>query len=251
MVRGETVASDAVHIDSEVATNVLRIFDDAHEYVVVVSPWLELWGHAKNAVEKAQRRGIKKIQFIIRKNAKPSDAQKRDVSWLRERGVELYQAERLHAKIYLNEKTVLLSSMNLMESSALNSLEVAYTLTDKASQDRVRQYVSQHIMGIASNVGAQSPTPRASTTKLPAPSTAPRTQAAKPTRRTSKVEGFCIRRRESIDLNPDKPLCRHCYDEWNQYQKSDYVEEFCHACGRKAKTTILKPLCPRCYATVR
>ena len=68
--------------------------------------------------------------------------------------VRVFLVEGLHAKIYFNEETVLLSSMNLLTGSSRNSLEVACTLIDRESQGQVRHYVKQSVIGIASEVSA-------------------------------------------------------------------------------------------------
>ena len=233
-----TEEADAVHFDSEVATNILRIFDDAGEYVVAVSPWLHLWGHVKNAITKAKKNGID-IFLVIRKEDNPRDNRKNDLEWLWERNITVFQAEGLHAKIYFNEKRVLLSSMNLLSSSSRNSLEIAYTLNGKDRQDQVRQYVKQSVIGIASELAAP---PSASPT--PAHAKAAPAHPAKP-------QGFCLRCKRAIDLNEGKPLCHSCYAVWTQWGDPDYIERYCHKCGQQAVTSLRNPTCYPCFAGLR
>lgn len=40
-----------VFVDQEVTSLILSVFDEANEYVVAVTPYLELWGHARTAIE--------------------------------------------------------------------------------------------------------------------------------------------------------------------------------------------------------
>ena len=242
-----------VHFDDEVREAILRVIDDAEEYVIFVSPYVNLWDDVTGAIKRARARHVDVSLVLI-------DESRSRAEWKRQKFDDLCQSlatqgvkpvplprsDELHAKIYLSERTVLLSSMNLLASSLCNR-EFAYSVADREDAGRIRHYVHYQILKGDSPMGPPSPAVPAFASK-PAPSIVRRTQAAKPTTKANKVKGFCIRRRESINLDPFKPLCRHCYAEWNQYQNSDYVEEFCHRCGQKAKTTILKPLCPRCYA---
>lgn len=58
--------------------------------------------------------------------------------------------------------------------------------------------------------------------------------------------GFCIRCKEKLDLNLDRPLCKKCYGEWSKYKNVDYKEKFCHSCGKPHETSIAKPVCFNC-----
>ena len=232
---GET---DTVHFDSDVATTVLRIFDDAKEYVVAVSPWLHLWGHAKNAIRKAKKRQVD-IFFVIRKDDSYRDNREADLKWLREQDVRVFLVEGLHAKIYFNEETVLLSSMNLLTGSSRNSLEVACTLIDRESQGQVRHYVKQSVIGIASEVSAH-------------PSASQDVGVTKTgSIQTLKLQGFCLRCKKPISFNESKPLCPPCYKEWAHWKNPDYMEKFCHKCGSLSVTSFSNPTCYPCFSGLR
>ena len=61
-------------------------------------------------------------------------------------------------------------------------------------------------------------------------------------------EGTCIRCGWKIDYNPNRPLCEDCYQIWVQFSNIDYVERFCHKCGKEFMDCISyrKPLCRKC-----
>ena len=203
-----------VHTRYEIIGNILPIFDEAQERIVVVSPWIKLWDRAKLALQKANERDVK-IRFIVRKEAKL--ATNEDIAWLLRNKVEVCQAKRLHAKIYFNEKTVLLSSMNLHQTSALIALDFGITLQAAPDQKFVREYVDKDIMALATKWGQ--------------------------TRR-----GHCIRCPKSIELDIGKPYCKSCYDERKPDQERGRQENFCHSCGEPSKMISLGgPICASCW----
>ena len=60
-------------------------------------------------------------------------------------------------------------------------------------------------------------------------------------------EAFCIRCRAGIPANANTPLCPDDYEVWSQFKNFDYVESYCHKCGKPSETTMGRPLCYDCY----
>jgi hypothetical protein len=60
-------------------------------------------------------------------------------------------------------------------------------------------------------------------------------------------KGYCIRCSARIDFNREAPYCPECYKIWAKFKKADYEEVVCHSCGKEAKTSMNKPLCPSYY----
>lgn len=61
---------------------------------------------------------------------------------------------------------------------------------------------------------------------------------------------------DDIQLNPEKPRCRDCYEEWlEEGDEADgeyeYEESYCHMCGKEAEVYSSKPLCYSCYRSSR
>ena len=59
-------------------------------------------------------------------------------------------------------------------------------------------------------------------------------------------QGFCIRTKEKIAFNPTKPLSRHAYQIWSEYNNPDFKEKYCHACGQAFTSSMRNPLCYKC-----
>jgi hypothetical protein len=230
-------SKQAVFVDSEVSIQILGVIDQARQHIVIVSPYLDMWQHAQNAIGRAVKRGVDVRIFLRDDQDRPPLEQ---IQWLVNNGVKVFAVQRLHAKIYMNEQTVLLSSMNFTESSALNSLEIAYIVRDNEQSQRIRGYVRNDITSSAVQVPSAS-----DATSL--------TQHAQPVGHPPiNVQlGFCIRCGQPRAFDPNRPLCDDCYDSWARYANEDYQEKFCHSCGHPAEVSYARPLCGPCYARQR
>ncbi|HZT36036.1 MAG TPA: hypothetical protein VFA15_08950, partial [Nitrososphaera sp.] len=157
--------------------------------------------------------------------------------------VKVYLIPNLHAKIYLNEKSVLVSSMNLHRTSIIDSKDFAIAIGNNAEALKFREYVVR-LMGkgtrLQSQMSIRNQISRISDKAgkiLPGRSLIPRDNGV----------GFCVRSRHKIGFNPEKPLCPDCYREWSKYENEEYEENYCHSCGNEAETTFSKPLCRPCW----
>jgi phosphatidylserine/phosphatidylglycerophosphate/cardiolipin synthase-like enzyme len=225
-----------VFVDDAVPSKVLDIIQDARKYVIVVTPFVKIrdWRHAENALDLAVKKGVKVATIVRCKDEKPDWGDIEEVIWLQQHGVDVRTAEYLHAKIYLNEREVLVSSMNLHQFSANNSSEIGILVRDKEAEAQVRKYVVQTLMGRAKRLGVVTAGPA-------------RPAATNSARPAQAAAGFCIRCSTPITLNPSKPLCPGHYEVWAAWGNEDYEEEFCHACGQPSDTSYARPLCRDCY----
>ena len=292
-------SSIEVFKDDEITTPVLNILRNAKKHVILVSPYNKFWMHIKNAIRSAVGSGVR-VDFIFR-----SDQRNEDIDWLEREGVKVHAVENLHAKIYLNESSVLVTSMNLLESSSKNSMEICISVNDEQAKDEVRKYVETLLQNAqtavegektavrTANSRAKTRKPqtvsegrskysrdgggktrdeasRPSTAKRAPKSRDPASSSQKPARRPQKkvaaakpsfggmlkdlvvvvTGGRCIRCKESIPFDPDRPLCDDCFKSWNQYENWDYEEDYCHRCGADWDTSYAKPLCRPCYDQV-
>jgi phosphatidylserine/phosphatidylglycerophosphate/cardiolipin synthase-like enzyme len=235
-----------VFVDDEVASQVTDIVKEAKQYVILITPYINLWRHVQTELGLATKRGVKVTVIIRDEEWKPETRE--DIAWLQDKGIQVKSAEWLHAKIYLNEHAVFVSSMNLTEVSTRNSLELGLAVRESEAAKRVRDYVTNTVMPQAKPVSAPQTEPRQQPVNRraqPEPRPRPTTPHAQSTQQTAA--GACIRCRRPLYPNPDKPLCDDCYDEWAQYENEDYAERFCHICGRPWETSYARPLCRDCF----
>lgn len=214
-----SIDDKVVFLDEEVEPQVLFMIRNAKQYVTFVTPYLHLWGHLQNAIDQAISRGVG-ISFIIRTEEKPPIG---DLEWLFDHKVKLYELPDLHAKIYINESTVLISSMNITQHSTTNSLEFAMIVQSEKEATRFRVYASD-LMRRAEPI-----------------------QFAQSKEQEIGQAGACIRCARQIDFNPARPLCNNCYQSWAVYNNKDYPEGYCHSCGNPSPVSYAKPLCRACF----
>ena len=247
--------------DDQITSRVLDILRNAKKHVTLVSPYNKFWTHLRNELQRTVARDVR-VDFIYR-NGERSE----DTDWLEDLGVRVHAVENLHAKIYLNESSVLVTSMNLLESSSKNSMEICISINDQEAQKEVRGYVSslKRIAQTAEKGKKVSPRPansRAKTRKNQTVSESPskyKAGASKPSfggllkdlvAAVTNEGGRCIRCAISIPLNGDRPLCEDCFKSWKRYENWDYQEDYCHRCGTEWDTSYEKPLCRPCYDKV-
>ena len=285
--------------DDHITPHVVDILRNAKKHVTLVSPYNEFWPRLRNELQRTVARDVR-VDFIYR-NGKRSE----DIDWLQDLGVKVHAVENLHAKIYLNESSVLVTSMNLLESSSKNSMEICISINDEKAQKDVRGYVKTLLQiaqgadegnntssrpadsrakarkpqtvsegrskygkdgwsktrGDASRPSAATRAPKsrdpASSTQKPARRPQKKVAAAKPSIGGLLKDlvvvvtgGRCIRCKESISFDPDRPLCDDCFKSWKRYENWDYEEDHCHRCGADWDTSYGKPLCRPCYDQV-
>ena len=254
----------AILNQSDTQAHLYRLINEAERYIVLISPYVRfdklrtLVRHVHGALNK----GVK-VKLVVREKdfSTGNDDVLTSASLppLRQLGLEVLVLKDLHAKIYLSEKYVLLTSLNLLETSFNNSIEIGTWIPAGTPEyDAVAAFVKTEISPTANKVtGLAAPPVLAPPPKAKEPS-APRrakVEAAPwdseepppPGDEDMPDEGHCIRCGDDLDFNMDKPLCRDCYGMWKRYGDEDYPEKYCHACGDSRKTTVAKPLCRPCF----
>ena len=233
-------------IDDAVEDAVLDLIRKASEYVTLVSPYNRVWRHLQDAIREALQRGIS-VTVVYRQD-KDNDGNKYLASWLLGEGGQAYEVEWLHAKIYLNESSLLVTSMNLLESSSKNSWEVGVRIDDHNEREALLSYVDKLIergrLVTSAVAGAVRERPALARTS-PQGRAGQRSAAARP--KAMKAPGHCIRCGKDIAFNASKPLCPTDYKQWEKYQRGNYQEKYCHKCGKEYTTTFDKPLCLPCF----
>jgi hypothetical protein len=63
--------------------------------------------------------------------------------------------------------------------------------------------------------------------------------------------GYCIRCNTDIQLNPTRPYCDRCYKTWSSFGNVEYIERYCHSCGRDYHSSMAIPLCNDCFSYYR
>lgn len=236
--QGERVdATEQIFVGYEVPPALIRLIDNANEFVVLTTAYLETWSHLENAIRKAVARDVD-VRCILRSPDRSNRSRLRAeaVEELKALGVSIHEVDRLHAKAYVNEQEVLVTSLNLLRASQ-DSIEIAARFTSRDHVKRTLSLLAEYCPGVADLV---APKPRA---------------AGRDRRRSDggrSHAGFCIGCGEDVEqFDLEKPMCRECYRRSSKGTESAVLDrKSCHMCRRKAETSLRRPLCNPCYASV-
>src|SRR3990172_4074363 len=166
------------------------------------------------------------------------------------RYVILKYHQNLHAKCYINDGKMIITSMNLYEYSMSHNKEMG-VLFDNADPNDAKIYdeALKDIKFIEENskefdFRPVSLTSQAEKSKI---SAQPSKEFIPKTKSSTATMGSCIRCKKSIQLNPLIPYCHDCFNVWKGYGDEEYPEKYCHICGKLNKSSKIKPACISCY----
>ncbi len=187
----------------------------AKKHLFLISPFLQISKTLKERLNDCGNRGVK-ITIIYGKN-ELKESEKEVLKNIK--NISIYFFENLHAKAYLNENTLIVSSMNMYQFSEKNNREMSI-LIDKKNDNSVYNDAMNEVLSLINS-------------------------AKKQDIKESK-KGYCIRCRERIEFDLNRPFCNDCFWEWADYENYYYSEKFCHECGKKTKTSMLISNCKEC-----
>ncbi len=228
----------------ETITRLLSLIREARERVTLISPYITLGAGDRlgRAVREALGRKVR-VSIVVRQDEQTPLKE----AWLEamrphlEAGLQLHSVPGLHAKLYRSESTVLITSLNLLGSSFLNTIEVGLWSQEVHALREVDAFIKREIAPHSSPVVLDARGRLASTPKKHEPRA-----RSKPAPREEE-EGCCIRCGDDIPFDPERPYCRDCYTEWAEWENEDYEDDFCHACGDDYPATMARPLCRDCF----
>jgi len=215
-----------------VSAELRDLIDSSQEFLILVSPYLRIPQIMRDRIKSRDSRGIKTI-LVYRKDTDPSPE---ELGFLKElQNVSVEACEHLHVKCYMNERSAIITSMNLTEYSQMKNWEIGIKIEkDKEPAlytdtfNEINKIIEACVKKIGKDFELQEGTIR---------------ETAHP----SQDNGYCIRCRKPIEMNKDRPLCSDCYGVWSIYGNTNYQEKYCHSCGKEYPTTYEKPLCPDCF----
>ncbi|MEQ6121471.1 phospholipase D family protein [Reichenbachiella sp. MALMAid0571] len=217
------------------------LIKEAEDKLVLVSPYLKL---SKDFKELLTYRNSKdKITTIIFGKQELNPNEMKFLEGLR--FVILKYNQDLHAKCYMNDKQMIITSLNLYEFSMANNKEMGVLIELSDENDRTLfedalkeiEYIDSTSERFEFNTA----------TKEDKAEKQPKNQKTSSQEHSNNGDGHCIRCNKSIKLNPLVPYCKDCYKIWNKYKDEEYAEVHCHICGKEQETTFLKPTCYPCF----
>jgi len=118
-----------------------------------------------------------------------------------------------------------LFSKNYIKSDILHDVTDQFYSDTKQKKDRVLKKIGDFEDEI--ELGSETTTERPIREELEKP-----------------LKGYCIRTKEEIPFNIQKPYCEKAYKSWAQYKNPNYKEKYCHKTGKESNglTSMKKPI---------
>jgi len=233
-----------------------NIIDKATSKVFLISPFIRFPQPLLERLKYKDGQGIKTVIVCREKDfGKDLGAQVRsDLKQLK--CLDLRFDDDLHAKCFFNEESMVITSLNLLESSERKNREMGVLLSSKEDSSVFREALSEaeYIVNRAKKDSVIGSVVRGIKKEVKATvesQTKDNTKRTKTTARSNQ-KGFCIRCGKSLPYDIDKPYCLPCARLWNKYGGyGDHKEKHCHQCGKNIATTYDFPRCTSCYRSTR
>ena len=209
------------------ALEIENIIKNAKNWLVLISPFVKIPETLLQNLQEADRRKVKIRLVYGKRELKPDERSPLEQL----DNLSLYFLKNLHAKCIFNEECMVITSMNLYDSSEQTNIEMGILISVKDDQK-----VFSDARNEAKLIIASSPKIDLGRTK------------GNYNLHGIKQKGYCLRCGMPIPYDLDRPYCRGCFSKWLEWENPDYEEYFCHTCGRSELTTRSKPQCYSCYA---
>ena len=118
---------------SSITAELENLIRDAKKELYIISPYLKLSDHVKELLNDKEREKVEVRIVFGKQELAPAE-----MSYLEElKYVRLYFSKNLHAKCYLNESKMIISSMNLYEFSQQNNREMGILIDTANEEDKL------------------------------------------------------------------------------------------------------------------
>jgi phosphatidylserine/phosphatidylglycerophosphate/cardiolipin synthase-like enzyme len=224
------------------ASELEDLIKNAGERLILISPYLKLSKDFRDLL--TYRSNKDKVTTIIygKQELKPEE-----MTFLQNlRLLVLKFHEDLHAKCYVNDHLMIITSLNLYEFSMRNNKEMGVLIDKNDPADtqlfeeamKEVDYIAE--TSVRSDLWAIKPVIAKQPEQEPVAKVAVTTKAQSAT----KAKGFCIRTGVEIPFNMDKPLSYEAYKSWSKYNDPDYAEKYCHFSGEPShgETSVSRPI---------
>ena len=240
-----------IYTNHQITPEILNIIQYSEKYVVIVSPYIQLWEHLTLQLKSAIKRGVV-IKWFYRTN----EVKPKIINELKTIGVQMKNIDILHTKLYFSENHGIMTSMNLYEYSSNNSKEMGLYTDERKLLNKFKYYIEEELttepiipkksfLDVTKGL-VNSLTSDVVEEKVEVAET---NKSNKPTfkRTQSNGDGHCIRCSTSISYNMKSPYCLKHFKSWNKYKNPKFEEKHCHKCSKSHKTSFVKPICNSCY----
>lgn len=219
-----------------IAASIERIIRSAKDFIVIISPYIKIDKTYIERLREAERDNVEIYLIFGKEDMQEFEKEK----FQNFRSLSIYFLANLHAKCYMNEKTALITSMNLYGYSEANNREMGIEIQRNENYE-LYDDIKKEVISIKD-------TAEACDTIDEFHEKAPDTAFF-----YANDTGYCVRCQEKIHFDMERPLCYDCYQVWAQFGNPDYAERYCHRCGRdidpwtERQIDYEHPLCYECW----
>ncbi len=249
------MATSSILTIHQIPGEIISLIEETKDYCFLVTPYFKPWPVLSRSLEKAAL-SEKKVIFIFR----DTDNNDQIIKEICNYGFDIHFVDRLHTKLYLNEKSAIISSMNLYDSSKEYNYELGYKFTNSYEVKKFKEEViEKDILGLAPKYSINGRyfehLRKLKEEKLEKErKIEERKNNAISKKNELKIQkvntiptGVCIRCGTAISYNTNAPFCYNCYETWSSFGNAEYEEKYCHSCGSNYPTSMRKPVCHRCF----
>ncbi len=123
--------------NAEITDKIDRIINESREYIFIVSPYIQFSDRIISDLETASKQTHLTLIF-----GKDEISAKNELSKINHINCTILYKKNLHAKCYLNEKSAIITSMNLYAYSQINNEEMGMYLVKEEDEEAYLQCTS-------------------------------------------------------------------------------------------------------------
>tara|TARA_R110000823_G_C15950476_1_gene501636 strand:+ start:7016 stop:7942 length:927 start_codon:yes stop_codon:yes gene_type:complete len=126
----------------QISSEILNLINNSEKYLIIVSPYVNFkkWDRIKLDIVNALKRNVQIIFYtrLDNENFKSWEA-------IESLGIKPKLIKNLHAKLYFNEKSGIVTSMNLLTSSNLSAIEFGSLYNTKDELRELGSFVKKYL----------------------------------------------------------------------------------------------------------
>lgn len=225
----------------QISSYLEEMIQEADKVLYIVSPYLKLSKDFQELINSRNKKEKKTI-FIYGKYELTPEQLKFLTSL---RHVYLKFHENLHAKCYVNDTKLIITSLNFYEYSMIHNKEMG-VLYDNTKDVDVEIYnkALEYVKFIEDNSDDKPFESLNNIDSNKTKSEKKETQEIHKSEKTNDNLGYCIRTGKKIPFDPSHPFSIEAFKNWSKYANEDYEENYCHFSGEESngETSFAKPI---------
>jgi phosphatidylserine/phosphatidylglycerophosphate/cardiolipin synthase-like enzyme len=210
----------------------------ARGHLIIISPYIKPNDNLLSRLTDAAQNNRVSIQMVCREGDLTKD-QRAKLEQIP--NLELLFNELVHAKCFYDDKHMVITSRNLYDKSSGNNLEMGVLLNATFEGDSQAFHDAKKE---AEFIIRQSSPSKSTNSEQKHEALIPRDKVTT----TSQAKmGYCIRCRNPIAFDRDRPYCKDDFKTLPKFHNYEDPESYCHQCGELKNVSRARPRCSDCF----